>query len=431
MKLNYKRTLLVGLAFLSICTFWQAYDTIIPLILRNTFGVGEGTVGLIMGVDNLLALFMLPLFGALSDKAHTPLGKRTPFIICGTTIAVISMMFLPYFDNNESLVGFALCLGITLIAMASYRSPAVSLMPDVTPKKLRSKGNAVINVMGTIGGVISLLLIKFLVPSEGKPDYFPIFAIIACVMVGAVVILVLTVRENKLVKEMEESGGYESTDAELNQELSKGKKMPKDVLKSLIFMLGCVAFFFIGYNAVTTFFSLYMTNFLNVKGGGFADYLLIATVSAVIFYIPSGMIATKFGRKKAIMIGLTIMTLCFFVMAFFRSAGLFLIPFFIIIGCGYACVIVNTFPIVWEMSQGSDIGKYTGYYYTASMAAQTITNAIAGYFIETLENYAVLFPYAVVAEIIAFILLLQVKHGDSKPVQPKDKLEALDVGGDD
>lgn len=431
MKLNYKRTLLVGLAFLSICTFWQAYDTIIPLILRNTFGVGEGTVGLIMGVDNLLALFMLPLFGALSDKAHTPLGKRTPFIICGTTIAVISMMFLPYFDNNESLVGFALCLGITLIAMATYRSPAVSLMPDVTPKKLRSKGNAVINVMGTIGGVISLLLIKFLVPSEGKPNYFPIFAIIACVMVGAVVILVLTVRENKLVKEMEESGGYESTEAELNQELSKGKKMPKDILKSLIFMLGCVAFFFIGYNAVTTFFSLYMTNFLNVKGGGFADYLLIATVSAVIFYIPSGMIATKFGRKKAIMIGLTIMTLCFFVMAFFRSAGLFLIPFFIIIGCGYACVIVNTFPIIWEMSQGSDIGKYTGYYYTASMAAQTITNAIAGYFIETLENYAVLFPYAVVAEIIAFILLLQVKHGDSKPVQPKDKLEALDVGGDD
>ncbi len=431
MKLNYKRTFLVGLAFLSICTFWQAYDTIIPLILRNTFNIGEGTVGLIMGIDNLLALFMLPLFGALSDKTHTPFGKRTPFIVCGTVVAVTSMMFLPHFDNSVNLLGFALCLGVTLVAMATYRSPAVSLMPDVTPKKLRSKGNAVINIMGTIGGVISLLLIKFLIPSEGKPNYFPIFAIIACVMVSAVIILVLTVRENKLVKEMEETGGYESTESELNQELSKGKKMPKDVLKSLIFMLGCVGFFFIGYNAVTTFFSLYMTNFLNVKGGGFADYLLIATVSAVIFYIPSGAIATKFGRKKAIMIGLTIMTLCFFTMSFFRTAGAFLIPFFVIIGCGYACVIVNTFPIVWEMSQGSDIGKYTGYYYTASMAAQTVTNAIAGYFIETLENYAILFPYAVVAEIIAFVLLLQVKHGDSKPTQPKDKLEALDVGGDD
>ena len=430
MKLNYKRTLLVGLAFLSICTFWQAYDGIIPLILKNTFGIGEGTTGQIMAIDNMLALIMLPLFGSLSDKTHTPIGKRTPYIIFGTIVAVISMLFLAYFDNKVNLLGFALCLGLTLLAMATYRSPAVSLMPDVTPKKLRSKGNAVINIMGTVGGVIALLLIKFLVPKDGKPNYFPIFAIIAAVMIGAVVILVLTIRENKLVKEMEETGGYESTEAELNQEHSKGRKMPKEVLKSLIFMLGTVAFFFFGYNAVTTFFSLYMTNFLNVKGGGFADYLLVSTVFAVIFYLPSGILATKFGRKKAVMIGLSIMAFCFLVMSFFRSAGLYLLPFFAIIGFGYACVIVNTFPIVWEMSQGSDIGKYTGYYYTASMAAQIVTPMLAGRLIEKLDNYGILFPYAVIMEVIAFVLLMQVKHGDSKPVQPKDKLEALDVGDD-
>ena len=431
MKLNYKRTLLVGLAFLSICTFWQAYDGIIPLILENTFHVGETATGQIMAIDNMLALFMLPLFGSLSDKAHSPLGKRTPFIIFGTAVSVVSMMFLPYFDNTENLLGFAVCLGITLLAMATYRSPAVSLMPDVTPKKLRSKGNAVINLMGAVGGVISLALISLLVPKEGKPNYFPIFLIIAGIMVGAVVILVLTVRENKLVKEMEETGGYESTEAELNEEHSKGKKMPKEVLKSLIFMLLCVAFFFIGYNAVTTFFSLYMTNYLHVQGGSFANYLMVATVCSIISYIPSGMIATKFGRKKAIMVGLGVMAFCFLVMSFFRSAGLFLIPFFAIIGFGYACVIVNTFPIIWEMSQGSDIGKYTGYYYTASMAAQILTPMIAGFFIEKADNYGILFPYAVIAEIIAFLMLLQVKHGDSKPAQVKDKLEALDVGGDD
>ena len=431
MKLNYKRTLLVGLAFLSICTFWQAYDGIIPLILENTFHVGESTTGKIMAIDNMLALFMLPLFGSLSDKAHTPLGKRTPFIICGTSIAVASMLFLPHFDNTENLLGFAVCLGITLLAMATYRSPAVSLMQDVTPKKLRSKGNAVINLMGAVGGVISLALISLLVPKTGKPNYFPIFLIIAGIMTAAVVVLVLTVRENKLVKEMEETGGYESTEAELNEEHSKGKKMPKDVLKSLVFMLLCVAFFFIGYNAVTTFFSLYMTNFLQVKGGSFANYLMVATVCSILSYIPSGMIATKFGRKKAIFIGLGVMTFCFLVMSFFRSAGIFLIPFFVIIGFGYACVIVNTFPVIWEMSQGSDIGKYTGYYYTASMAAQIVTPMVAGFFIEKLDNYGILFPYAVVAEIIAFLMLLQVKHGDSKPVAVKDKLEALDVGGDD
>ncbi len=430
MKLNYKRTLLVGFAFLSICTFWQAYDNIIPLILKNTFELGEGTTGKIMAVDNILALFMLPLFGSISDRTHTPLGKRTPFIISGTAVAVCSMLFLPFFDNTVNLLGFALCLGITLLAMATYRSPAVSLMPDVTPKKLRSKGNAVINLMGAVGGVIALGLISVLVPKEGKPNYFPIYLIIAGIMVSAVVVLVLTVKENKLVKEMEETGGYESTEKELNEELSKGKKMPKDVLKSLIFMLLCVAFFFIGYNAVTTFFSLYMTEYLGVKGGSFANYLLVATVSSIAFYIPSGMIATKLGRKKAIMAGLSVMAATFLIMSFFKSAGLFLIPLFVIIGCGYACVIVNTFPVIWEMSQGSDIGKYTGYYYTASMAAQIITPMIAGALMEELDNYGVLFPYAVLAELISFLMLMQVKHGDSKPVQPQSKLEALDVGDD-
>ncbi len=432
MKLNYKRTLFVGFAFLSICTFWQMYDSIIPLILQNTFKIGEAATGRVMAIDNVLALFMLPLFGHLSDNTRTKLGKRTPYIILGTLASVCFMLMLPVFDKAENLLGFALCLGVTLFAMATYRSPAVSLMPDVTPKPLRSKGNAVINLMGAVGAVISLALIKFLVPKEGKPDYFPIFAIVAGIMVAAVVVLVLTIRENALVKEMEETGGYESTEAELNEELSKGKKMPKDILKSLIFMLLCIAFFFIGYNAVTTFFSLYMTNYLGTKGGDFASYLMVATVASVAAYIPSGAIATKLGRKKAIMLGLGVMAFCFLVMSFVKTAGVFMIPFFVIIGFGYACVVVNTFPIIWEMSKGSDIGKYTGYYYTASMAAQIITPTVAGFLIEKVfKSYAVLFPYALCAMGISFLMLLNVKHGDSKPKAQKNKLEALAPAGDD
>ena len=432
MKLNYKRTLFVGFAFLSICTFWQMYDSIIPLILQNTFKIGEAATGRVMAIDNVLALFMLPLFGHLSDNTHTKLGKRTPYIILGTLASVCFMLMLPVFDKAENLLGFALCLGVTLFAMATYRSPAVSLMPDVTPKPLRSKGNAVINLMGAVGAVISLALIKFLVPKEGKPDYFPIFAIVAGIMVAAVMVLVLTIRENALVKEMEETSGYESTEAELNEELSKGKKMPKDILKSLIFMLLCIAFFFIGYNAVTTFFSLYMTNYLGTKGGDFASYLMVATVASVAAYIPSGAIATKLGRKKAIMLGLGVMAFCFLVMSFVKAAGVFMIPFFVIIGFGYACVVVNTFPIIWEMSKGSDIGKYTGYYYTASMAAQIITPTVAGFLIEKVfKSYAVLFPYALCAMGISFLMLLNVKHGDSKPKAQKDKLEALAPVGDD
>ena len=431
MKLNYKRTLLVGFAFLSISTFWQMYDSIIPLILQNTFQIGEAATGRVMAIDNILALFMLPLFGHLSDNTHTRLGKRTPYIILGTIAAVCFMLMLPIFDRSKNLLGFALCLGVTLFAMATYRAPAVSLMPDVTPKSLRSRGNAIINLMGAVGAVISLALIKFLVPKEGKPDYFPIFAIVAGIMVTAVVVLVLTIRENALVNEMEETGGYESTEAELNEELSKGKKMPKDILKSLIFMLLCIGFFFVGYNAVTTFFSLFMTNYLGTKGGDFASYLMVATISSVVAYIPSGAIATKLGRKKAIMLGLGVMALCFLSMSFVKTAGMFMIPFFVIIGFGYACVIVNTFPIIWEMSKGSDIGKYTGFYYTASMTAQIVTPTVAGFLIEKVfKSYAVLFPYALCAMIISFLMLLNVKHGDSKPEAPKDKLEALGAGDD-
>ena len=432
MKLNYKRTILVGFAFLSICTFWQVYDNIIPMILQNTFKIGESATGVVMALDNVLALFLLPIFGHLSDRTRTPLGKRTPYIIFGTAASVAAMMFLPIFDNKVNFTGFAVSLGIVLLAMATYRSPAVSLMPDVTPKELRSKGNAVINLMGAVGGVISLALIAVFVPKEGKADYFPIFAIVGGIMVLSVIVLVLTIRENKLCAQMEATGGYDSLEEELNSELGKGKKLPKDILKSLIFMLLCIAFFFIGYNAVTTFFSLYMTTYLNVKGGSFAGYLMVATVSSVIAYIPSGIIATKLGRKKAILIGLVTMGAVFLVLSFFKSAGLFMIPFFVIIGFGYACVIVNTFPIIWEMSKSGDIGKYTGYYYTASMAAQIVTPIVAGFLIEKVfDSYAVLFPYALCAMVISAVMLLNVKHGDSKPVKSNSKLESLSVAGDD
>ena len=203
MKLNTRRTILGGLAFLSISAFWQLYDSLIPLILKNTFQVSDTISGGIMAIDNVLAVFMLPLFGSLSDRVHTRIGRRMPFILCGTAAAVIAMLFLPFADNIGSLALFVTALLVTLIAMGSYRSPAVSLMPDVTPKPLRSKANAIINLMGAVGGVISLILISALVPKEGKPDYFPIFLIVAAVMALSVLLLLWKIRENPLREERE------------------------------------------------------------------------------------------------------------------------------------------------------------------------------------------------------------------------------------
>ena len=180
-KLNYKRTFLIGLAFLSICSFWQMYDNIIPLILQNTYHLGETMTGAVMALDNVLAIFLLPVFGMLSDKVHTKLGRRMPFIIVGTILAVIFMLLLPVIDNaekarwstGESFSNQWIFLGVlffTLVSMGLYRSPAVALMPDVTPNHLRSRANAVINLMGAVGGVYALIMIKVLVGKGDTPD---------------------------------------------------------------------------------------------------------------------------------------------------------------------------------------------------------------------------------------------------------------------
>ena len=203
MKLSYKRTCLIGLAFLSISAFWQMYDNIIPLILQNTFGLGETITGTIMAADNVLALFLLPVFGALSDKIDTKAGKRMPFIVVGTALAIIFLMLLPIADKSLNLPLFVGALFALLVSMGIYRSPAVALMPDLTPNKLRSKGNAIINLMGTVGGVYTLIMIKLLVGSGERPDYQPLFTSVAALMVIAVVVLIFTIDERYSEKKNE------------------------------------------------------------------------------------------------------------------------------------------------------------------------------------------------------------------------------------
>lgn len=202
MKLNYRRTFLVGLAFMAISTFWQLYDNIIPLILKNTFGLGDTLAGGIMALDNIFALIMLPFFGALSDRIDTPIGRRMPFILFGTALTVVAMLFLPLSDKIGSLPMFMAALFVTLFAISTYRSPAVALMPDITPPPLRSKANAVINLMGALGVVAALVSIRLLVPEGPHPNYLPVFAVIAGFMVLATVVLFLTIKEKKLTAEI-------------------------------------------------------------------------------------------------------------------------------------------------------------------------------------------------------------------------------------
>lgn len=519
MKLNYKRTILVGFAFFLICTFWQAYDTIIPKILTDKFGMSQANSGIIMALDNILALFMLPLFGAISDKCTSRLGRRTPFILIGTIAAAVALIALSFTDgmqlknieavsaiddraaletlydsvsgtrlempdgtefvlsetfsrgdfasitsqvevdgaavtnpdytnyvvparhayahaatraNPLPLILFIGILLVALISMATFRSPAVALMPDVTIKPLRSKANAIINLMGTAGGILVLGMGVVFGTGAAKNALMPyatFFSIVAGIMLLALLAFMLTVREPKFVREMEAESRRFHIDELPEGETGKDAKRPlsKEERASLLLILASVVFWFMGYNAVISKYSVYAGKVLDLD---YNTTLLLANIAAVAAYLPVGMIAPKIGRKKTILAGIVMLATSFGVASFLRegSSALVMNCMFALAGIGWATINVNSFPMVVELSRGGDVGKYTGFYYTASMAAQTITPYFSGLLMDKI-GMTTLFPYATIFVAIAFGTMLFVKHGDSRPEQPKSKLEAL--GGEE
>ena len=397
-----------------------------------------------MAADNVLALFLLPLFGGLSDRCQLKMGKRKPFILFGTLAAVVFMLLLPVMDNlfftGKSVVTeilFIVILGCLLVAMGTYRSPAVALMPDVTPKPLRSRANAIINLMGAVGGVLYLAFAAVLYPNSkvkaleeaGKHvDYQPLFLIVSAVMFLAVGILFLTIRERKLT---EENQALEAQHPEWNLAVDDGsgnEALPKPVKRSLAFLLASIALWFIGYNGVTTWFSTYVDVVMGQGLGGASQCLLIATVGAVVSYIPIGALAAKIGRKRTIQIGIVLLAACFamgyVLTTMYTTITPVMFVVFALVGFAWAAINVNSLPMVVEMCKGSDIGKFTGYYYTASMAAQVVTPVLAGTLMRQID-YRVLFPYAALFVALSFVTMLFVRHGDVKAAAKKG-LEAFE-----
>lgn len=440
LKLNNKRTILVGLAFLSICAFWQMYDNVVPLVLRETFGMDESLAGAIMAADNILALFLLPFFGGLSDRTETKMGRRTPYILGGTAAAVILMNLLPILDNSYAaeaapykFASFVVVLGLLLIAMGTYRSPAVALMPDVTAKPLRSRANAIINLMGAVGGIIYLGVAAVMYPTAKVKDlahvnYQPLFLVVSAIMVVAVVVLLVTIREPKLAAE---NRAFEAAHPELNLAKDDGsghEVLPAPVKRSLGFLLASIALWFIGYNGVTTWFTTYVAEVMGEGLGGASTCLMVATAGAIVSYIPIGVLVSRIGRKRTILVGVVLLAACFLSGYFLTTHNSSITPVmfvvFALVGLAWAAINVNSLPMVVEMCRGSDVGKFTGYYYTASMLAQVVTPVLAGTLMKQI-GYAVLFPYAAVFVALSFVTMLFVRHGDSR-AEAKRGLEAFE-----
>ena len=435
LKLNNKRTILVGLAFLSICAFWQMYDNLVPLILGRTFHMDESLTGVIMAADNILALFLLPLFGSLSDRCReTRVGRRTPFILAGTGAAVVLMNLLPILDNSYAaqaapfkLVSFVIVLGLLLVAMGTYRSPAVALMPDVTPKPLRSRANAIINLMGAVGGVLYLGVTAALYPAARTQgldhvNYQPLFVIVSVIMLASVAILLLTIREPRLAAE---NRVLEQRYPEWNlaeDDGSGSERLPAAVKRSLGFLLASIALWYAGYNGVTTWFSTYVSEVMGEGIGGTATCLMVATVGAIVSYIPIGIVASRVGRRRTIMAGVVLLAACFMAGFLLTRHSHAITPLmyaaFALVGLAWAAINVNSLPMVVEMCRGSDVGKFTGYYYTASMTAQVVTPILAGTLMKHIR-YQVLFPYAAFFVAMSFVTMCFVRHGDSKAAAKK------------
>lgn len=503
MKLNYKRTILVGFAFFLISAFWQAYDATIPVILTNKFGMSQTWSGVIMALDNILAVFLLPVFGTLSDKCITRYGKRTPFITIGTVIAAAAILCLSFVDNAQlknisdaatiddpaalaviydtqadrelltpegdtvvlseeftrdeftaitckitdsetgktvtnpdytnyvaparqayaaqqtvqnplPLILFIALLLVVLLAMATFRSPAVALMPDVTMKPLRSKANAIINLMGTAGGILVLVLGMVFATSavqNALMSYTAYYGVIAAIMLGSLVIFLSTVREPKWAAEMAADSvkyGIEEETADEGQKrgLTSAEK------RSLLLILASIALWYFGYNAVTSKYAVYAGNILD------KDYnttMLLAQAAAIVAYVPAGNVATKIGRKKTILAGVVMLCTAFTVAAFMRASSptWMMNLMFALAGVAWATINVNSFPMVVEMCSGADIGKYTGFYYTASMSAQIATPMLSGFLMDRL-GMTVLFPYAAIFVALAFVTMSLVRHGDAR-----------------
>ena len=512
MKLNYKRTILVGFAFFLISAFWQAYDATIPVILTNKFGMSQTWSGVIMALDNILAVFMLPIFGALSDKCLTRYGKRTPFITIGTVIAAVAILCLSFVDNAQlqnisavaaiddpaaletiydaeadtklqtpegeqfvlsdlltkeqfaairikitdetgktvtnpdytnyvaparqayaahktqanptQLILFVALLLVVLVAMATFRSPAVALMPDVTMKPLRSKANAIINLMGTAGGILVLVLgIVFSTSAvqNALMSYTVYYSIIAAIMLGALTLFLCTVREPKWAAEMAADSVKYGIEEEV-ADTSEKRSLSAEEKRSLICILLSIALWYFGYNAVTSKYAVYAGNILD------KDYnttMLLAQAAAIVAYLPAGTVASKIGRRKTILGGVVMLTVAFGCAALMRASSPTWVMnlLFALAGIAWATINVNSFPMVVEMCSGADIGKYTGFYYTASMTAQIVTPMLSGFLMDQM-GMTVLFPYAAIFVALAFVTMFTVKHGDAK-ITAKKGLEAF------
>lgn len=475
LKLNMKRTFIIGFAFFGILLLWQVYDLWCPPLLTEMFknvlsarrggAVVDDTevqylVGVMMALDNLAALILMPIFGRLSDKTHTKLGKRMPYILVGTLVCAIAFPFIPVFYHFNNIVGFVIMMGIVLVFAMMYRNPAVALMPDLTPKPLRSKANGIINIMGYIGGafatVVGLVFVLTDYLGDGNDTWATgnIWAIIGPFLVASVlmvisaVVLIFTVRENELAEKLAPELAEGEKYAAIADSVENDDEQPMSKANFIMLILILVAefFWFMSDNGVATFMINYSRGFLGAKSSGNMIMTLVGGVGSVVGFAVGGFIADKIGRKWTIVSGLALAILGYIGWTIFQFAigkgkfddasGYYGFPFYLYIvwglkGFGMSLVHLNSFPMVVELCSKKKVGQFTGYYYMASMGAQTITPILLGLLLRIdAFDWSILPIYALICSGISIAVFLFVKNIKAQKVANAKGLEGLGAGDD-
>jgi len=419
--LRLKNTIYIGFAFLSIMVLWQAYNWLVPLYLNdyleNLFGGNEFLIGIVMGFDNLLALFMIPVVSRISDRQKEQMGSRLPLITTGVILAGSAFLFLPIAQKNIYLMIVALF--VILLAMNIYRSPAVSLMPDVTPKCLHSKANAIINLMGGVGTAIGYLLL-FIGGFFNLDDCFVVCGVVF-VMFCCLTVLIYKVDEKKFALQMEEDENRcknEECDVYVQDDIVPCDKDNKNKRRqNFILVLLSIFFYYMSTNSVETFMSLYSAQVLKNTNAGLVLFGMLALGSFACLY-PSAVYAQKKGFRNAMLLGLCIMAGCNVTISFFGSFSFLLIPLFFATGCGMAFMIANMYPLVVSFCTKKQFAKYTGYYYSATMVAQAVTPVVSGLLFSDwiIGSMRVLMPYSAIFLVLSAIILLFVPAQKKQPV---------------
>ena len=469
LKLNYKRTALIGFAFFGILLLWQVYDSWCPTFLTDIFSRRmfhmssyelkasgneanilevQWIVGIIMACDNLAALILLPIFGNLSDRTHTRIGKRMPYILTGTFVAAIAFPFIPLFFHYNNIVGMVIMMAIVLLFMMMYRNPAVALMPDITPKPLRAKANGIINIMGYFGGAFATVLGIFLVLSNyiNTPDSarnvwtieLP-FIIASVLMVISALVLFFTIRENELEEQLRPELELGEKLAAVETPIDDDKPMSKANRNMLLAILGAEFLWFMADNALGTYIGNYVIYYLKSVSSATMVMTIVGGLGSVVGFAIAGGIAEKIGRKWTISMGLAITFVGLLIMCFATPSGkvvgengefafpVILYVVWLIKGFGMALVHNCSFPMVVELCSSKKIGKFTGYYYAASMSAQTITPVLLGFTLNQTLAWRTLPVYGTILIILSFtVFTLLVKNIKAVKVQNVTGLEALD-----